>query len=130
MCIFAKGNPLYNLIKLLPMEFRDKQKISLKGIKMNLQIIILVLCVWFEISLVQFASCSPVPESVRQKSVFKNEVQAVDKCPELTFCTCKERDNKGRKLDITCNGVNSNNLKVSFYIVLSREKYLIIQVLR
>ena len=48
----------------------------------------------------------------RQQGVYQHQGEPKEKCPELTYCDCVERNNKQRKLDITCNGVTSAQLKV------------------
>ena len=112
----VKFNTFYNLTKCLPRTSRDKDKIGLRKMKMKLQIVTGVLiCVLFEVLLVQISSCSPVPDiDERQKSVYHNVGLKTEKCPTgFVKCSCVERNNRRRKLDITCNGVNTNELRVS-----------------
>jgi hypothetical protein len=82
---------------------------------MKLQVTSLIICVLLELMTVRLASCSPVPDNTnRLKSVYKNTVQKLEKCPrDLLHCTCIERNNVRRTLDVTCNGVNTDQLKVS-----------------
>ena len=102
----VKVNIFHNLTKCLHRTGRDKDKIGLRAMKMKLHIITGVLiCVLLEVSLVQFTSCSPVPDiSERQQNMYHNPLEKKERCPQdLIACTCVERNNRGRKLDITCN---------------------------
>jgi len=110
----VKVNSFHNLTRCVHRTSRDKDKIGFQKMKMKLQIAAGVLIfVLFELSLVQFSTCSPVPDiSERQKSVYHNIAEKKEKCPQgLHKCTCVERNNRGRKLDITCNGVDTHELK-------------------
>ena len=77
--------------------------------KMKLRVATAVLIyVLFAVLLVQNLSCS----SERQQRVYHSVVHKKEKCPYgFLRCTCVER--KNRKLDITCRGVVTNDLKVS-----------------
>ena len=79
--------------------------------KVNTQVTILLVCVSTAFTLVKMAASSPVPQTNREQTMRANQkaVDAVEKCPTLTYCTCKERK---VDLDITCSGVNSQKLKV------------------
>ena len=115
----VKVNSFHNLTRCVHRTSRDKDKIGFRKMKMKLQIAAGVLIfVLFELSLVQFSTCSPVPDiSERQKSVYHNIAEKKEKCPQgLHKCTCVERNNRGRKLDITCNGVDTHELKVSLFM--------------
>ena len=119
----VKVNTFYNLTRCLHRTTRDKDKIGFRKMKMKLQIATgVLLCVLFEVSLVQFSTCSPVPDisDVRQKSVYHNIAEKKERCPPgLRKCQCVERNNRGRKLDITCNKVNTHDLKVSNFWFVS-----------
>ena len=119
----VKVNSFHNLTRCVHRTSRDKDKIGFQKMKMKLQIAAGVLIfVLFELSLVQFSTCSPVPDiSERQKSVYHNIAEKKEKCPQgLHKCTCVERNNRGRKLDITCNGVDTHELKVSLFKFATR----------
>ena len=115
MCTKVKGNHFHNLTKCLHMTFRYKEKIGLQKMTMKLQVTSLLICVLLELMTVRLASCSPVPENtnIRQKNFYKTNLEKEEKCPYLQHCTCIVRKNVKQTLDITCNGVNSAQLKVS-----------------
>ena len=114
MCTKVKGNHFYSLTKWLHMTFRYKEKIGLQKMKMKFQVTILLICVLLELMTVRLASCSPVPDNNNSRKKFYKVPEKVEKCPEtLQHCTCIERNNVKKTLDITCNGVNSAQLKVS-----------------
>ena len=113
----VKLNTFHNLTKFLHRTSRDKDKIGLRKMKMKLQITTgILICVLFEVLLVQFTSCSPMPDiSERQQNMYHQNAEKKEKCPSaLKHCQCVERNNRGRKLDITCNEVNTQKLKVNF----------------
>ena len=111
----SRGNPFYSLAKCMQITFQEKERIRRQKMKMKLQVIFLLTCVLFELMLVHMATSSPVPQRNRPTSMHgKGKAsQVVEKCPTLTYCTCKERT---VDLDITCNGINTQNLKVTFLI--------------
>ena len=97
--------------KFLRNSISFKEKSAWRKMKVNTRVTVLLVCFSTAFTLVKMAASSPVPQTSREQTMRANQkaVEAVEKCPTLTYCTCKERK---VDLDITCSGVNSQKLKV------------------
>ena len=123
----VKGNHFYRLTNCLHMTFQNKERIGLHKMKMKLQVATLLICVLLEVMIVRLASSSPVPDTAnRQKNFYQHGNEKPEqKCPRLQYCTCIERNNKERTLDVTCNGVNSAKLRVIISITYPSCNYIV-----
>ena len=96
----------------LEISFKHRKLMPLQRKKMHLLPLVFSTIIFLShFSLLPYVSCSPMPG--RQQGVYQHQGEPKEKCPELTYCDCVERNNKQRKLDITCNGVTSAQLKVT-----------------
>ena len=104
--------------KCLKMSFKHRKLMPLQRKKMHLLPLVFSTIIFLShFSLLPYVSCSPMPG--RQQGVYQHQGEPKEKCPELTYCDCVERNNKQRKLDITCNGVTSAQLKVNSRLYFS-----------
>ena len=101
----------YIFAKLLHNPLCFKKKSAWKKMKVNTHVAFLLVCASTAFMFVKIATSSPVPDASREQTMRAKQkpVAAVEKCPTLTYCTCKERK---VDLDITCSGVNTQKLKV------------------